>query len=60
MHVVQVLRLVFASPDVRRVQGGWLVAITAEWIWCRRPSSPQNLDAADAMVGTRLQALNDD
>lgn len=33
MQVVQVLRQVFASPDVRRVQGGWLLAITAEWIY---------------------------
>lgn len=33
MHVVQVLRQVFANPDVRRVQGGWLLAITAEWIY---------------------------
>jgi MFS family permease len=33
MQVVQVLRQVFASPDIRRVQGGWLLAITAEWIY---------------------------
>ena len=33
MHVVAVLRQVFDNPDVRRVQGGWLLAITAEWIY---------------------------
>jgi MFS family permease len=33
MHVLTVLRQVFANPDVRRVQGGWLLAITAEWIY---------------------------
>jgi len=33
MQVMTVLRQVFANPDVRRVQGGWLLAITAEWIY---------------------------
>jgi MFS family permease len=33
MQVLTVLRQVFANPDVRRVQGGWLLAITAEWIY---------------------------
>ena len=33
MQVVAVLRQVFANPEVRRVQGGWLLAITAEWIY---------------------------
>jgi MFS family permease len=33
MQVVDVLRQVFANPDVRRVQGGWLLGITAEWIY---------------------------
>ncbi|CAN5818493.1 hypothetical protein BH24CHL6_BH24CHL6_01730 [soil metagenome] len=33
MQVLTVLRQVLANPDVRRVQGGWLLAITAEWIY---------------------------
>lgn len=33
MHVIAVLRQVFANPDMRRVQGGWLLAIAAEWIY---------------------------
>jgi hypothetical protein len=33
MQVVQILRQVFANRDVRRVQGGWLIAITAEWVY---------------------------
>jgi MFS family permease len=33
VNALAILRQTMAGPDMRRVQGGWLLAITAEWIY---------------------------